>query len=188
MSETSTQTQTATQEAPAPTQGILGTFGIKPSLFIAQLINFAIIVFVLKKWVFTPLLKKIDERRQIIDEGLKHSEEAEKIHARAKEDEEQILRDARLQGQEIVDTLKEQGEKEKQIRILTSSEIIARQLSDAKALAIAEAEQEKSRVRASAVDLIIAGVQHVAGSAIDKKMQSVLIDDAIEDFDKQHVE
>jgi len=181
-------THSAVQETPAPTQGILGTFGIKPSLFIAQLINFAIVVFVLKKWIFTPLLKTIDERRQVIDEGLKNSEEAVLIRAKAKEDEEQILRDARVEGQEIVDQLKEQGEKEKQMRILTSSEIIARQLADAKALAVAEANAEQARVRSSAVDLIIAGIERVAGGAIDQKKQSALIDDAIDGFDKQHVE
>ena len=188
MSSEETSTQTATQEAPAQSSGILGTFGIKPSLFIAQLINFAIVVFVLKKWVFTPLLKTIDERRKVIDEGLKHSEEAEKIHAQAKEDEQTILRDARVQGQEIVDQMKEQGEKEKQMRIIASNEIIARQLSDAKALAIAEADAERSHVRSSAVDLIIAGIANVAGKGIDAKMQTALIDEAIEGFDKQHVE
>jgi F-type H+-transporting ATPase subunit b len=183
-----TATQTATLEAPAPTQGILGTFGIKPSLFIAQLINFAIVLFILKKWVFTPLLKTMDERRRVIDEGLKHSEEAEKIHAQAKEDENRILRDARVQGQEIVEQLKEQGEKEKQLRILTSNEIIARQLKEAKELAVAEAEEEKNRVRTSAVDLIMAGIERVAGSAIDPKQHGALIDEAIEGFEKQHVE
>ncbi|MFA5129538.1 MAG: F0F1 ATP synthase subunit B [Patescibacteria group bacterium] len=180
-------TQTAVQEVPAQSTGILGTFGLKPSLFIAQLINFAIIVFVLKKWVFTPLLKTMDERKKVIDDGLKRAEDSEFILQRAKKDEQIILNDARTEGQEIVEACKEQGEKEKQNRIIASNQIIARQLADAKSLAQAEAEAEKQSVREHAAKLIIAGVEKVTLGAMNAKTQSALIDDAIAGFE-QHAE
>jgi F-type H+-transporting ATPase subunit b len=54
----------------------LEQFGIDWKLFLSQLINFAIILIVLKFFVYNPILKVLKERNKKIKEGLDKAEEA----------------------------------------------------------------------------------------------------------------
>jgi len=57
--------------------GIVGTFGINWMLFLAQLINFGIVVFVLKKFAFGPIAKKLQERSEKIEIALQDAKKIE---------------------------------------------------------------------------------------------------------------
>lgn len=59
-------------------QGVIGTLGISWKLFLAQLVNFSIILFVLWKWVFKPVASKLTERSEKIAVALKDAEDIEK--------------------------------------------------------------------------------------------------------------
>lgn len=61
--------------------GIVGLFGLNWKLFIAQLINFGIIVFVLWKWVWGPVTKGLADRTAKIEDSLKEAEAIEKDRA-----------------------------------------------------------------------------------------------------------
>src|SRR5262245_13672557 len=56
--------------------GPLGALGVEWNLFVAQLVNFAIVFFVMWKYVYTPLMKTLDERTARIEKGLKDAEAA----------------------------------------------------------------------------------------------------------------
>jgi F0F1-type ATP synthase membrane subunit b/b' len=57
---------------PASTD-LLGKLGINAPLFLAQLVNFSIVLLVMWKWVYTPLVKLMDKRAQEIADGLHKS-------------------------------------------------------------------------------------------------------------------
>lgn len=54
----------------------LDQFGIDWKLFLSQLVNFALILIVLKLFVYKPVLKMIKDRNKKIKEGLDKAEEA----------------------------------------------------------------------------------------------------------------
>jgi F0F1-type ATP synthase membrane subunit b/b' len=58
--------------------GLLGTLGISWKLFLAQLINFGIVLFVFWKWVVKPLGKTLTDRQTRIESGLKNADLMEK--------------------------------------------------------------------------------------------------------------
>src|SRR5574340_228833 len=66
----------------ASNQGLAGTLGINWKLFIAQLVNFGIILAVLWKWVFIPVAKNLAARTEKIEKSLN---DADRI-AREKEE------------------------------------------------------------------------------------------------------
>jgi F-type H+-transporting ATPase subunit b len=177
-------TEAATTEA-APS-GLLGAFGINLPLFLAQLLNFAIVIFVLGKWVFKPLIRKMDERREIVEQGLQKASEAEAALKEAKHTEELILREARDQANEIVDEGKTRGEYEKQARIQKSTEIISQQLKDSKEQALQTIEEERLRAKSELATLIGAAAEQVTKKVIDTKAHRKLIDEAITELEHAH--
>jgi len=50
---------------------ILKEFGIQPTLLLAQIVNFLIILFVLKKFFYKPIIKVLDARKKRIEVSLK---------------------------------------------------------------------------------------------------------------------
>ena len=72
----------AAPHAEAAKESVLGALGVNWKLFIAQLLNFSVVLFIMWKWVYTPLLKAIDpsaERSRVllIDEIDRSDEEFE---------------------------------------------------------------------------------------------------------------
>lgn len=166
--------------------GLLGTFGIDVKLFLAQLLNFAIVVFVLSKWVFKPLMKKMEERKSIVEDGLRKAEQAEEALRGAKESEAQIIKEARIQAKDLIDDGKNRGDFEKQSRIQKSSEIIAQQLMESKQQAVSMIEEERAMARTQLAELIGAATEKVSKKAIDAKTHRKLIDEAIAELEHAH--
>ncbi|MBD3251963.1 F0F1 ATP synthase subunit B [Candidatus Uhrbacteria bacterium] len=176
----------ATEAGHETSSGLLGTFGIDWKLLLAQLINFAIIIFVLTKWVYKPLIKVMEERKQKIEQGVKHAEEADRKLFGAKEVEDQIVNEARVQAKGIVDEARTRGEAEKQRRVDASKGIIEQQLVESKERIGRETDQARQAVKKDLAALVLQATEKVSKTTLDEKQHRQLIADAIKDLEKAH--
>lgn len=120
--------------------GVLGTLGINWKLFVAQLVNFGVILLVLWKWVFTPVAKKLEERTGKIEKSLQDAGRIEKekkefqvwkdeefgkarkeasaimtaAQSEARKQQGEIMEQTRQQQEKLVQQAREQIEAEKQ--------------------------------------------------------------------------
>ena len=81
---------------------LLKNFGFDPVLLGAQVVNFLIIFYVLKRFLYKPVLEMLKKRQQEVKEGLKQAEEAKILLEETQEKEREILKKARLQAEQIV--------------------------------------------------------------------------------------
>lgn len=79
---------------------LISNFGIDPKLLFAQAFNFALVFFVLQRFVFSKLILHLSERKQKIEKGLEMHEKAG-----------QELSRARVLGQEEVEAGKQEASK-----------------------------------------------------------------------------
>ena len=82
---------------------IIKNFGLNPVLLAAQIVNFLIILFILKKFLYKPVLNILKKRQVTIKEGLKQAEEARIKLERVVAEEKDILRQAQLQSRRIIE-------------------------------------------------------------------------------------
>src|ERR1017187_10313567 len=69
---------TATEAGPAAASGvtkIVKDFGLSLPFFLAQVLNFSIVAFILWRFAFKPVLATIDERQKKIASGLQYADE-----------------------------------------------------------------------------------------------------------------
>ena len=104
---------------------ILNNFGFEPILFLAQIVNFLIIYYLLKKLMFKPVLKMIEDRKSKITKGLKDAEEAEKKLEETTLREEKILKNTYEKARIIINEAKSETES-----ILALTEENAKKKSD----------------------------------------------------------
>ena len=87
---------------------IIKEFGVNPVLLIAQIINFLIILYLLKRFLYKPILTTLDNRRNQIKESLKQAEEAKLLLRQAEEREKEMLRHAQEEAKKLLEETRNQ--------------------------------------------------------------------------------
>ena len=85
-------------------------FTIDPGLFIWSIIIFLLVLFILKRYAWTPLLNFIDERETEISDSLAMAESAKADLEQVREESEKILNEAKNQSKSIVSDGKQRAE------------------------------------------------------------------------------
>src|SRR5258708_1593381 len=89
---------------------IIKNFGINPYLLGAQIINFLILFYLLKRFAFKPILQVLEKRRKEIQEGLQQAEEGRHALEKALEEEKKILKKAQTEAQKFLSDAKNQAD------------------------------------------------------------------------------
>ena len=157
----------------------IADLGINLPVLIAQLVNFTILLVVLRLVAWGPLTKMLDERRERIRESLSAADQAK---AQVAESERQV--------QEQV----EAGRRDAQNLIAQSQEIASRIQADAHTQAQADAEAMLARarneiqlerdtaiaaLRKEFANLTISAAEKVINSSLDGNAHKRLIDEAL---------
>ncbi len=165
-------------------QSILGSLGINGRLFIGQLVNFAVILFVVWRWVYKPLLRMMDEREKKISGGLRNAETAERRMAECASQTQSMRRRAEQDAEQLMEDAKKQAEeKRRQIMDETQKEL-DRQLSDAKERLAREKEIVLDSARREVVDLVTLALEKIAPGVARGEHGKKFIDDAVMDLER----
>ncbi len=123
---------------------LLEKFGFDPVLLIAQVINFLIILYVLKRFLYKPILDMLKKREETVKEGLKQAEEARLLLESTQEKEKVIIKKARLAAEQMIKDAKTQAQEEAKLIEETSKKQAARLIEDAqRQIELSENETEK---------------------------------------------
>ena len=155
--------------------GPIGTLGINLKLFIAQLINFAVILFVLWRWAYRPLLRIMHERQKTIADGL---DNAKKIETRLGQTEQEY-REKILTAKKEAIAIIEQGKKDAAERAVVMKKKAEDDMQALVASARVQINTEKDAaeraVRESAATLIAEALRQVVSEKMDTKENEAFI-------------
>lgn len=88
---------------------IFGTFGIEPSLILAQIVNFLVILYILKRFLYKPLFTILKKREDLVKESVQKADESNKALENAQEEERKIIAKAQETAKQIISEAKEQA-------------------------------------------------------------------------------
>src|ERR671931_2115279 len=148
--------------------------GLNPISIAIHALNFLILLFVLQRLLFKPVLRMLDERSEKIRESVEAAERARQESARADQARDETLREARRQADEIVNRATQEGQ-----RIVAEARERAQQ--EAQAI-ISRAEQEASAERLQAMQELRAQVADLAVMAAGRVIRRSLDDQAHRDL------
>lgn len=106
------------------------TFGLDWPHFIAQVISFCIVAFLLHRFAYKPILKMLDQRRAQIAEGLANAEKIKKELAETEAARKKMMTEAGAEATKLIEQAREMAdqvrEKETQKAIAAAEQIIAK--------------------------------------------------------------
>jgi F-type H+-transporting ATPase subunit b len=155
----------------------LRPLGIDPALLIAYLINFAILLFLLRLFLYRPILNMMEERRQKIQASL---DEADKVRQEAdvqRADFQRELENARKTSQDAATRAAQETEKMREV-ILAEARQEAEQIREqARQQIELERQQAAADLQRQVVDLAVDLTRKVVGQtvAVNEQAQRQLI-------------
>ncbi len=157
----------------------MGGLGINIYALIAQLVAFFILLLVLWRFAFPPLMKTLDERQNTIRAGVENAERASQELKNAEKRVEAMLNDARIESQKVIASATQAAE-----RLKADIEHQAQQRGrEIEAQAAKRIEQQiaqaKAELRAHVADLSIAAAERVIGQSLDSATNRRLVDEFV---------
>ena len=141
-----------------------------------QSIVFIVLGLVTMRYIWPPLIKAIEERQRKIAEGLASSERAEKSLSEAKASATDIIKDARVQANKIVEQANRRSvEMADEARGVASAEA-ERLIASARQEAALESTRAREELRKEAAGLAVFGATKLLGREIDAKAHADLLD------------
>lgn len=125
---------------------LIEKLGIDGKIILAQIVNFFLLLIVLYKFLYHPLLSVLDKRRVKIAQSLKEAEALAKKTAEADLEVEKRMLEVKKEAATFRETAQREAEEER----LKTKEQLVRQLEELKEKARLEIKEEKQALVASA--------------------------------------
>ncbi|MEI7890686.1 MAG: F0F1 ATP synthase subunit B [bacterium] len=158
---------------------LIKTFHIDIKLILAQLVNFAIVFFVLKKFAYGPMLKLMTERSEKIEKGIENAQNAGKKLLEIEEKEKTVLIEARKAAQEIVANAEAVAVKNKEEIIGEAKNQAEKILSDSAKKIELEKNQMMQEVKGQIAELVIAATSKIIDTKLDLEKDKSVIEKVI---------
>lgn len=164
--------------------GLLGSLGIKGGLFVAQLINFLVILFIVWRWIYRPLLRSMDERGQKIALGLRQAEEAKTALRDAQEAKRTFLKEADHEARSLVEKARTEAEKQRQAMLSQTRQEIERQVEQVRLQLKEEREATMKAAKGEIAGLVLLATQKVLGQSLNEESRAGLNERTLADFER----
>ena len=140
-------------------------------ILIAQIINFAILLAVLLKFVYKPVMKMLDERKEGVAQALEREEKAAEKLASADTEREKILAEARVTTSAMLEEAKRDGEEVKKKLLASAKEEIAKMRDEAQKKLREEKTRLLTEVKGEVGSLIVSTIEQTLGDVLDARTQ-----------------
>jgi F-type H+-transporting ATPase subunit b len=159
--------------------GLISTFHIDVKLIIAQVVNFVIVLAVLYKFAYKPILKALNDRTQKIEKGLQDAETAGKKVVEMENREKEVIAEARKEAQKIIKAGEEAGNKNKQEILAGAKEQSEKIMKDAERKIEEERKKMMAEIKSEVAELVISATGKIIDEKLDAHKDKELIEKAI---------
>jgi len=161
----------------------LEKLGINITWLLAQVVNFGLLLFILWKLAYKPVLKVMDDRKQKIQESLDYAENAKKQAAEQQKEFDRKLADARREAQAAATVAAQAGEKERAVILAQAREDARKMIEQAKEQIEYERKQMLAELRQEVVQLSLLAAEKVVSQSLDEQAHHRLINDFLTQTD-----
>src|ERR1035437_5276460 len=157
----------------------IGALGFDGQTFIIQLITFILVLVVLKRFAFKPIINMLNQRHELIESGVKLGQDMQKERIELDEKVASELQKARTDADNIIASAQQEARK-----VVKDSEGAAKDkakgiLNEAQTQIQQETLKAKKDLEKELVGLISEATEAIIGEKVDAKKDAALIDRAL---------
>jgi len=153
---------------------LIDKLGIDLKLLIAQIVNFVILLVILTKLIYKPLLKVLDDRKKMIAKTVDDSKKIEDRLSAIEADRDKVLANAGNEAMAIVEKAKKESEEEHAKIIVAAKKEISTLAERYRAQLKEEKAELMSEVKKEVAEMIILSSEKILKREFSKDDQSRL--------------
>ncbi|NWF87984.1 MAG: F0F1 ATP synthase subunit B [Ignavibacteriaceae bacterium] len=157
---------------------------INPGLIVWTAITFLLLLFILKKIAWKPILSALEQRETAIKESLEKAEKAKDEAQRILNENKANLLKAEEESKKIIEQGRIYAEKLKDQVLKESKEQAQKLIQDASAEIERKKEAAFSELKSHIADLVIETTEKVLGETVDKSVHKKIADKYINEIAK----
>src|SRR5213078_3044928 len=154
------------------------TFGWNWKLFLSQVISFAIVAFLLRRFAYRPILAVLEERRRKIEEGQLNAEKIRRELAEAEKRYQEIIAKGNAEAQKMIDEARTSAahlsERKQQEAVAAAEQIVAK----AREASAIEHERVMTELKRELGRLVVDTTAKVTGKVLTSDDQRRLQEEA----------
>lgn len=154
---------------------------------LAQMLNFFILVWLLERFAYKPLLAMMTERKERIAKDLEAAEQARAETEKFKADYAAQISNARVEAQQIVEKAIQEAENTTREQLATAREQIEQEKNRARQDIAIERDRAMNSLRNEVVSLSVAMAGKVVAKDMNSETNTKLIEDAIRQLDSKTI-
>jgi len=155
---------------------------IEPGLLIWTIITFILLVFVLRKVAWNPLLTALEQRESTIRESLEESQRARQEAQALLEQNQRQLAEANQQSARIIEQGREEAERVKASIIEQSRQEGQRMVEDARRQIAQERQAAIQDLKSTAADLALQATQRLLSTSVTHEDHRRLVTEFLDRF------
>ncbi len=161
---------------------IFKDFGINPLLLGAQFVNFAILLFLLKRFLYKPVMNVLDERKRKVETSLLQAEEIQRTFEAASKKQQEILEKARSEAAKIVAEAKEEAKILAEQMKKEAGEATQASIKRTQEMLSLEKGNMMNQAKKELVDMVAMVTEKVAATSLKNTDRDKIINEAIKDI------
>ena len=154
----------------------LANLGIDGKLLLAQVVNFAILLWVLKRYAYKPMLDMMDARSAKIEKGLSDAENATKKLAEIEQKEKEVLGAAQAEGKQILAAAEESAKKRDAAKLAETEAQVKKLLADAEAKMTADQAKMLAEAKGELAETVLLAVEKILREKLDAGKEKEMIE------------
>ncbi len=160
--------------------GGLGTLGINLKIFLAQLLNFAVVLFVLWKWAYKPIVKLLEERQEKIERSVKQADDIEKRVRELASEQKEVIATAKSEAAKILDEARTTADDRKKGLLVKAKEEVKAVVAQGKAQLEAQKEQMIRDAREEIAAIAVEAARKILEDGVDEKKATKLAEGVVD--------
>lgn len=158
---------------------ILESLGFEFPKFLWQVANFLILLFILKKFAYKPLLNMLDERKKSIEDAINNAETAKVEAEKLRKDYEARLAEAKQEAQDVIAKATKLGEEMKKDIVTNAQTEATKAIQRAQEEIAREKDQAIAALRDEVAILAVMAAGKVLGKAVSVEDHQKLVKDFV---------
>lgn len=161
---------------------VLAKLGIDWKLLLAQGVNFLILLWVLRRFAYRPMLEFLEKRTRRIEAGLRDAKRAEEKLRDIEGQERDVLETAKKEAGDIVHRAREAAREASEKMLTESRAEAAHLLEDAHAKLEGETARMKKEIQSEISDLVILATEKVLKEKLTTEKDAELVRNAVKEL------
>ena len=149
--------------------------GINPGFLLAQIVNFILMVLILRSIAFEPILNLLEQRSQRIAKAQEDARLAAEARANADRDYQKRIDEARIEAQRILNEANQRAEQVRQSALGPAQAQAEKLVADARGAAAEERNRILGEAREQIIDIAMAAARKVVGASFSPDGQRTML-------------